>query len=353
MLGSRFIVPAVLLCAATGGFAQSGFSRAAAPAPAAPTTGPVKPAAPPTLPNAAPTPSPAPGSHPVSMMPAPISTGAPMPGGPLPGAVPPKPIDLKQEALDKTAPLSAEEIVDLRQELARRAQAMQQPLQPVAKPAQRVVQVNLSPGSVPEVVRTAFAQGTIVSFVDAAGRPWPIVNADNFNPRGFDHALFGKNALSIGVKAEGAREGNVAVLLEGLNTPVTFSLVTGQREVDYAVEMQLPRYLPGQPVPVGAVEQLKSLGAADLMDYLLNTPPKHARALLCDTPTVTAWQISPQRMIVRTEALVASPAWQRRQSSTSGVSVYDLPITPALVVAAQGQLMTVRVSGFAGTKEAR
>jgi hypothetical protein len=58
-------------------------------------------------------------------------------------------------------------------------------------------------------------------------------------------------------------------------------------------------------------------------------------------------------MIVRTEALVASPAWQRRQSSTSGVNVYDLPLTPALVVAAQGQLMNVRLSGFAGTRERR
>ncbi|MEJ8837589.1 DotH/IcmK family type IV secretion protein [Ramlibacter sp. AN1133] len=350
---ARHLVTFVALALAAGGpFAQTGISRSAAsPAGAVPATpAPVQAAPAPVLPASAPS------QQPASMMPAPIGSGggaAPMPGGPLPGAAAPKPLDLTKEALDRTAPLTADEILQLRKELVKRSQAAQQPLVPVAKPTRRVVRLDLSPGASPEVVRTAFAQGTVVSFVDAAGRPWPVLTADNYNPEGFDQALFGTSAVSIGVKKEGSRAGSVAVLLEGLNTPITFSMVTGQQEVDYTVEMQLPRYLPGAPAPVGAVEQMKSLGAADLMNYLLNTPPREARQLVSDSPNVTAWQISAERMIVRTDALVAAPAWQRRQSSTSGVNVYDLPITPALVVSAQSQLMTVRLSGFIGTKEQR
>lgn len=337
----RGVLAAVTVAAAAAAHAQAGISRVGA-------TPPVQPADAPTLPAATPQQRPqAPAQQ--SMMPAPIAApGAPLPGGPLPA-----PLNLKQEALERSAPLTADEILEFRREMARRAQAAQQPLHPVAKPTRRFVTLDLTPGATPEVIRTAYAQGAVVSFVDAAGRPWPVAVADNFNPDGFDTAVFGTNGVSIGVKKETARAGNVAVLLEGLTTPITFSVVTGQREVDYSVEVQLARYLPGQPAPVGAVEQIRSLGAADLMNYLLNTPPKGVRPLVSDSPNVTAWQISPERMIVRTAALVASPAWQRRQSSTSGVNVYDMPLTPALVVSAQSQLMTVRLSGFAGTKEQR
>jgi intracellular multiplication protein IcmK len=274
----------------------------------------------------------------------------PMPS-PLPGGAMPAPANLKQEALDKLAPLSPSEILGLREELNRRAAAINQPLDRVAKPVRRLVPLDISPGSTPEVIRMAYSQGSVISFVDAAGRPWPVLTADNFNPSGFDSALIGVNGVSVGVKHPAARSGSIAVLLEGMNSPVSFSVMTGQPEVDYNVEVQLPRYLPGQPAPVGAVEQIRSLGAADLMNFLLNTPPREARVLTSDSPNVTAWQISPERMIVRTEALVASPAWQRRQSSTAGMSVYDLPLTSRVLIAAQGQMMSVRVSGFAATKE--
>jgi intracellular multiplication protein IcmK len=277
--------------------------------------------------------------------------GAPPMPTPLPGGAMPAPANLKQEAIDRLAPLSPSEIIELRQELSRRAAATVQPLEPVGKPVRRFVALDITPGATPEVIRTAFSQGSVISFVDAAGRPWPVSQADNFNPTGFDAATFGPNAVSVGVRSPTSRSGSIAVLLEGLPTPLSFSVVTGQREVDYSVEVQLPRYLPGQPAPVGAVEQIRSLGAADLMNFLLNTPPREARALQSDSPTVTAWQISPERMIVRTEAMVASPAWQRRQSSTAGVSVYDLPVTSRVLIAAQGQMMSVRVSGFTATRE--
>lgn len=300
----------------------------------------------------APTPSIAqPGGNagPVVTPPPPVRTPGmptPLPGGPLPS-----PVNLQQEAIERIAPLTPTEIIDLRQELGRRSAAMTQPLDPVAKPVRRSIAIDLAPSATPEVIRAAFSQGSVVSFVDAAGRPWPVVVADNFNPSGFDTAAFGQNGVSIGVKSAGARSGSVAVLLEGMTSPITFSVVTGQREVDYSVEVQLPRYLPGQPAPVGAVEQIRSLGAADLMNFLLNTPPREARALKSDSANLVAWQVSAERMIVRTEAMLASPAWSRRQSSATGVSVYDLPLTSRLLVASQGQMMTVHLSGFAATKE--
>lgn len=260
-------------------------------------------------------------------------------------------MDLKAEAIERIAPLTPQEVIQLRQELDSRANAMRQPLTPVGKPVRRLVNLDLSPGSAPEVVRSAFGQGGVVTFMDAAGRPWPVIELENYNPTGLDVTVLGTNGVSIGVKDQSTRMGNIAVRLEGLSSPVMFAVAVGQQEIDYSVEMHLARYLPGAPAPVGSVEGLPSLAAADLMNYLLGTPPKSARQLTANSSSVRAWQISPQSMVVRTDALLASPRYSRRQSSASGMTVYELPLSPKLILASQGQMQSISVTGFQGTKE--
>lgn len=334
-----------LLCGST--LAQTGISRAT---PSATPTYSAAPTPPVQAPQAAPVASPVASQAGVARQPLPPGYA---PGQPMPMPLPAPPADLKAEAIDRIAPLNPKEILELRKELGARAAAMNQPLEPTAKPVRRVVRLDLSPGVAPEIIRTAMAQGSVITFLDAAGRPWPVASADNFNPAGFDIATFGTNGVSIGVKSASARAGNLAVLLEGLQIPVTLSVQTGQREVDYSVEFHIPKMVPGQAAPVGAVEQVLSLGAADLMNFLLNTPPEQARPLVVDSALAKAWQVSSDRMIVRTTAAVASPPWRRRQSSAMGVSVYDLPLTPVVLVATEGQLLPVRVTGFGATKEPR
>lgn len=356
----RIIVLSTFLVICGCAYAQNGIARAAAPAPAPAAQQSQVPATAPTpTPPAQALPAPALGATPSVSHRNPVLTPTPMPQPgmpmPLPAGTPSVagPADLKREAIDRIAPLTPEEIKDLRQDLLRRGNAMTEPMEPPPKPVRRQVTLDLSPGASPEIIRAAFSQGSVVTFVDAAGRPWPVMHADNFAPNGFDVATFGANGVSVGVKREAARAGNMAVLLEGLSVPVSFGLVSGQREVDYSIEVRLPRYLPTAPPPVGMVDRNPALGAEELLNYLLNTPPQGAKALAVDAPGVQAWQVSAERMIVRAEGLVASPAWQRRQSSATGVSVYDLPITPVVLLAAQGQLTSVRVSGFAATKEQR
>ena len=213
--------------------AQNGLVRATPAQPAASAGGvqlqsaPTQPAQMPAAPTAP--------AAPRQPLPAGYATGAPMPM-PLPSP----PADLKAEAIDRIAPLTPKEILELRKELGARGAAMTQPLEPTAKPVRRVVRLDLSPGVAPEVIRTAISQGSVITFLDAAGRPWPVLAADNFNPSGFDIATFSNNGVSIGVKSAAARAGNLAVLLEGLQIPVTLSVQTGQREVDYSVNSMCP-----------------------------------------------------------------------------------------------------------------
>jgi intracellular multiplication protein IcmK len=271
---------------------------------------------------------------------------APMP---LPFAPP----DLKSEALDRIAPMTPEQVRELRRDLDARTKAMQQALEVQAKPVRRQVVIDLSPGATPEVIRATFAQGSIISFVDAAGRPWNVKTVENFNPSGFDAALFGTSSVSVGVAQPNARAGNIGVLLEGVSTPLMFTFVTGQPEVDYALEVQLPRYAPGLAAPVGAVNHAPTANAAELMNYLLNTPPSSARALKTDSTFVKAWQISPTKMIVRAEGMLVAPAFSRQQSSQTGVSVYEVPLSPHILLSlkTQNQLAKVSVSGLGPTVE--
>lgn len=318
--------------------AQSGISRATASQP-----GSVQPVATPVL---------AAGPSKIMAPPAVSTPGVngPMPT-PLPGGVMAPLANLKEESINKIAPLSAQEIIDLRKELEVRANAMAEPIGPVAKPVRRLVTIDMSPGSSPEIVRVSFGHGSVVTFLDAAGRPWPVIAADNFNQRGLDVAVLGINGLSIGVKTAAARAGNIAVQLEGIPSPITFAVAIGQLEVDYNVEMQVPKYLPGLAAPVGSVEKMPSLGAPELLNYLLGAAPKESRVLQVSAANVKAWQVTSETMIIRTDALLASPRYSRRQSSAAGVTVYEVPVSAHVILASQGQMQPVTIAGFSATKE--
>lgn len=268
---------------------------------------------------------------------------------PLPLSAP----NLKNEALERIAPMTPDQVRELRIDLDARTKAMQQALEVQAKPVRRQIVIDLSPGATPEVIRTAFAQGSILSFVDAAGRPWAVQAVENFNPAGFDAALFGTSSVSVGVVQPSARAGNIGILLEGVSTPLMFTFVTGQPEVDYALEVQLSRFVPGQPLPVGAVDGSPSQNVSELMGFLLNTPPESAANLKSDSPHVKAWQISATKMIIRAEGIVVAPAFTRKQSSQSGVSVYEVPLSPHILVTlkTQNQLARVSISGLSATVE--
>jgi intracellular multiplication protein IcmK len=259
------------------------------------------------------------------------------------------PLDRVEESVNMIAPLTAEEILRLRRELNVRQKAAVEPLIPQGKPSTRLARIDLSPGATPEVIRISMSEGAVVSFIDAAGRPWNIENADSFNPTGFDIAAFGKNGLSIAAKMEQAI-GNVAVRLEGMSGAITFKVLAGHtasRDLDYAIDLQVPRYLPGVPAPVGAVIAQPSLGVGELMDYLLRTPPRDARELKVEGIVgAMAWQTPSGRIMLRTDKMVLSPDAKRRQSSSDGMTVYELPVTPVALVSDNGRLINVQISGF-------
>jgi intracellular multiplication protein IcmK len=325
------VLPALLMCVAATAFAQvQRFgSPGQAPAAGAPSVA-LQPAQVPAQAGGSPAPY--------------IATATvPPPGMPLPA---PR-VDLVNEAIDQTAPLTPEEMIRLRRELLLRGDALTANVSGRA-PAQQVTsryELDLSPGATPPVIRATPGQGVIVTFEDVNGKAWKVKLGDNFGSgAGVSVSEFTESSLSVGVSNH-ASVGNVAVALDGLSTPVVFTVVSGQPKTDYWVQMVVPRFLGGEP-PAIVAAPLPSFKQRELADFLLRTPPAHAKRLQVDgLAGAMAWETRPGVMVLRTNAMVTSPTTNKLPSA-DGMAVYEMPVTPLVMATSNGRFVSIQVSGF-------
>ncbi len=291
--------------------------------------------------------------------------GAGPSGQPQPMPSPVVDFDLVQEVQDRISPFSPAEVRRLRSELEERERAWYENLakKPQPKAVVSEYRLDMSPGATPPVVRAALGQGALVTFISADAKPWPIKDARNFNTKGITVEQMSSHVLSVSLNSPYAT-GSVGVILDGLTSGLTFTVVPAQAETDHRVEMIVPRMLAvseeGSSVHAGASLSVPGLNTAELSKYLLKIPPEAARELKIEgAPDVTAWQSSKNRMVVRTALTIVSPATYRRHTSADGTHVYELPLTPVLSV--QGPRATyqtvvvkgIQVYGVASAKEAR
>lgn len=276
---------------------------------------------------------------------------APVAGNPMPTPLPsgsPQKADLVNESLNQIAPLTPAETLLLRKQIAERQRAAKQPLNPLAKPAFRMETVDLSAGAMPQVIRISETEGATLSFMDLAGRPWKVVNASSFNTAGLDIGRDGSYGIVISAKMP-ELVGNVSIRLEDLLNPVVVQVIAGPGvpAVDYSVGLQIPRYLPNEAPPIGNVVSQPNLKVANLMDYVMRTPPKDAKQLtVSGLPGAMAWQDPAGNLMLRTTSLAVSPNPIHRQSSFDGMTVFELPVTPYVLVTADGQYSNVHITGY-------
>lgn len=337
------VVMALLGCVSLGATAQ-GVSRVSNPA----ATGAPVASQQPQGPSAATTfaqNGPAPGQA-AGALPSPAT----QPGQSASAAMPTPYVATTQAVLDKIAPLTPKEIVTLRKQIDERKDAFTENIsgRPPARPTSTQTTVDLSPGGTPPVLRLAPRQGATIMFVDAAGRPWPVEAADNFNDAGYAVSQMAEHVFSVGMKQ--AQIGNIAFKLKDIARPVTVTVMPAQDSTDYNLDLVVPKFVGGvPPTAMASAAPAPTHMADELMAYLYRTPPREARRLTVagsGTDEIMAWQISPSSMAVRTSAQILSPAWMRRQGSSDGVFVYQLPITPVVVIAQDGELRNVALGGI-------
>lgn len=246
--------------------------------------------------------------------------------------------------MDEVLPMSPKQITKLHKsyDLTLQAKASS----PTAPPTPHFSSliVRLDPGSQPPVIRLAAGFVTSLLFTDTTGAPWPLTAYSIGDPQVFNIQWDQKgNALFVqSLKAYG--HGNLAVRLWGLDTPVMLTLVSGQRNVDFRVDLQVPGRGPDAKPPV--VETAFNAKVNPLLINILDgIPPKESIKLDLNGAPGDAWYVD-NKIYFRTKLTVLSPAWIATVSSPDGTHVYEMMLTPYIIASQNGKTVDIKLSGL-------
>lgn len=247
----------------------------------------------------------------------------------------------KQKKVDQLKELVLEpgQVRDVKEILLQQQRATISPYSSVATPATRSLNVKFSPGVIPPVIRLSANMLTTIVFTDAAGNPWNINNV-SMNRVLFSDGLLpsnaaqpqenpadnpersGKNILSL-EPLNPVAYGNVAITLDGLDTPVIFILSTGQTEVDLRVDARIPGLNPHRVAKSAFTASNTTTHSLDDTTLLFvdGSPPQDAVSLKTSSREIDAWLFNDE-VVIRTDAQVIYPAFKSSVTSASGMTVY-------------------------------
>ena len=209
------------------------------------------------------------------------------------------------------------------------------PYPTLAEPVTRSLNITMTPGVSPPVLRLSSGMLTTIVFTDAAGNPWDIQSvalnrsqfSDGINQSMAATAMNSEDSKSIGniltlEPLNPASYGNVAITLEGLPTPIIFTLSSGQNKVDVRVDARIPSVSPtAQSRNSSAPARLSTDIDDTTLLFVDGTPPTEAVAYNVSNKLIEAWKFG-EDLIVRTDSKILFPAYTTAVTSTSGMSVY-------------------------------
>lgn len=246
------------------------------------------------------------------------------------------------ETLRTLMPLSPDQIKTLHYLYDQTRKAAAQPAGVPPKPTSSSVPVNLAPGASPPVVRLSSGFITSLVFVDATGAPWPIQSYDIGDPKSYN-VQWDQKGSTLWIQALSQyQSANLAVMLQGLNTPVMVTLLAGQQSVDYRVDLRMPQLGPNAQV---TMSNLPSTGNPELLNILDGVPPANSKTLQVAGGEAEAWLIG-KKLFLRTRMTVTSPAWMSTMSSPDGMHAYELQQSPVILALSHGTLVKLTVEGL-------
>lgn len=246
--------------------------------------------------------------------------------------------------LQQNTPLAPRQVVQLRQQIDRAQRAAAIPANIPPKPVSSTLMVNLAPGTTPPAVRLAQGYVSSLVFVDSTGAPWPIAAFDIGNPRAVTIQWDGKSNILLIQAVSPYSDGDIVVRLVGLPTPVTLELVSGQRVVDYRVDVHVTGIGPNtKDLPIGT--SLPNSADQVLLGVLDGIAPPGAKSLNAIGADCQVWQ-SGDKMYLRTRLTVLSPGWMGKMVSPDGMQAYELPKTSSVLISRYGEPAELKIEGF-------
>lgn len=248
------------------------------------------------------------------------------------------------EMLQQNVPLSPQQVVLLRQQIDRsqRAAAIQPVIPP--KPVSSTIMVDLSPGATPPAIRLAQGYVSSLVFVDSTGSPWPIAAFDIGNPKAVNIQWDGKSNILLLQAVSPYSDGDMVIRLVGLPTPITLEIVSGQRVVDYRIDLHVSGIGPNtKELPIGTT--LPGNANQLLLSILDGIGPAGSRTLTVHGADAQAWLLG-ERIYLRTRFNVLSPGWIGTMASPDGMHAYEMQRTSSILISKYGSPAELRIEGF-------
>lgn len=246
--------------------------------------------------------------------------------------------------LQQNMPMSPSQVVKLHQQidLAQRVAAIPATIPP--KPVSSTLMINLAPGATPPAIRLAQGYVTSLVFVDSTGAPWPIAAFDIGNPKAVNMQWDGKSNILFMQANTAYNSGNMVIRLIGLPTPITLELVSGQRLVDYRVDIHVSGLSPNtKELPIGTT--LPASANQLLLSVLDGIAPPGSKALTVIGASADAWVLG-EVLYLRTRFTVLSPGWMEKMVSPDGMLAYELPKTSSILISRYGEPVELKIEGL-------
>lgn len=235
-------------------------------------------------------------------------------------------------------PLESDQIKTLRREYNTTQRATSFTQDVPSRPTSSSLVVDLSPGATPPIIRLGQGFVTSLIFLDSTGQPWPIKGYDVGNPTAFNiiqptagGSEKGGNTLLI-QSSTMYKQANLAVILQGLNTPIMVTLLPGQQAIDYRVDMQIPR--SGPNATIGANQSLPGTINSVMMDIVNHVIPKECKKIHVKGVHAEAW-LYHSKLYLRTPLTLISPGWTSKLAGSDGtIYVYEIsdPISKIILL---------------------
>lgn len=247
--------------------------------------------------------------------------------------------------LQQNMPMTPQQVVKLRQriDLAQRAAAVTPNIPP--KPVSSTIMVNQAPGATPPAIRLSQGYVSSLVFVDSTGTPWPIASFDIGNPKTVNMQWDGKSNILLIQAISPYISGDLVIRLVGLPMPITLELVSGQRVVDYRVDLHVSGIGPntkdlpqGTDLPNSASQLL--LGVLDGV-----APPGSQQLSITGAANTQIWMLG-DKMYLRTRFTLLSPGWVGKMVSPDGMTAYELPKTSSVLVSRYGEPVQLKIEGL-------
>ncbi|MEK8121699.1 DotH/IcmK family type IV secretion protein [Methylocystis sp. IM4] len=265
-------------------------------------------------------------------------------------------------------PLTPGMIRDLGKRYGDNKRAQEQSTTEFAAPATRRVNVSFTPGQAVNIIQTVKGYPTALSFFDRTGEPWPIQWDTNSNPAAVTdggNCNTGQNASGPAVAATGfyvctpakgsnvleitpmslQPRGGLVVTLQGAPKPISFLLIGGGGRYDADLSVQMAERGPN--ARPGAARAIAPDTAAPFLTAMLDgVPPAEATPLSVrgvSPDELRAWRVG-DRVYLRTRLTLISPEWTASEAAEGGLTVYQVPATPVVLLSHQGRTVSASLT---------